>query len=196
MIFRRRKTVSLTDFTDAERITVGAAVGLDIASVMPVPNEELIERFKAAIDGDPDDWLLQYWLGHAYFNMGQFANAKRTVDRMLELAPEEPRAIYAAASIYRTLSQAWMVATPEAEMQYYLALRQMRRAGIDHDGLDAKGSRAALAELDMSYNEAFSIAIRLFERIGKYPLNRVDRRILDETLASVRSEQRNAPRPR
>lgn len=192
MIFKRgRKKWGLQEFSREEKAQIEAALGNPIGSVVPVANlTAYIARLEGAAASDPGNWIYQYWLGDFYSRDKRYIEAKRTLDRMLELAPDDPRALYAAASIYRTLTYAYMTA-PEIAPLMPQVRQQMRMAGVDDSGINPEESQAALTALRLPLQEAYKRAIDLFERTRKHRLKLMDQRIVDLTLQSAKKELRN-----
>lgn len=51
---------------------------------------QAIERYKAALAREPDDWLLHRRLGLAYFDLKDYGLAEQSLQKVLVLAPSEP----------------------------------------------------------------------------------------------------------
>jgi tetratricopeptide (TPR) repeat protein len=54
---------------------------------------QAIERYKAALAKDPDDWLLNRRLGMAYFDLKDYALAEQSLERAQALNPGEPESL-------------------------------------------------------------------------------------------------------
>jgi Flp pilus assembly protein TadD len=49
-----------------------------------------IERYKEALAGEPDDWMLHRRLGMAYFDLKDYALAEQSLEKVQALSPGEP----------------------------------------------------------------------------------------------------------
>lgn len=56
-------------------------------------SEYAVRDLRQAVRLDPEDWVAYYWLGHAYVRVGDFAAARATYSRVLQLNPDYPPAV-------------------------------------------------------------------------------------------------------
>jgi tetratricopeptide (TPR) repeat protein len=192
VIFKRKK--GLQEFDANERATIERATGMPMDT--PFHRSHLaaiIERVEAAEEAKPDNWLYPYILGDYYSREKRYIESVRAADRTLELAPDDPRAVYAAANIYRTLTYAYMTA-PEVAPLMPRVRQQMQMAGMDDSMIDPDASLAALEELGMSVRDAFYRALDLFKKTNTYPLRQEEKQLVEQTIQILRGEIANLPR--
>jgi hypothetical protein len=84
-----------------------------VSSVVPAadvprdvdPNQRLIERFLAEAESNPDDPLPVHMLAQLYFNVQDFANARRYSERLIEIGADEENIFLAILRIAQSMDK-------------------------------------------------------------------------------------------
>ena len=72
-------------------LLAGCSIGVSGGFILTDADQrQAIERYKAALAKEPDDWLLHRRLGLAYFDLKDFALAEQSLHKVLVLSPGEP----------------------------------------------------------------------------------------------------------
>ncbi|HQX63592.1 MAG TPA: hypothetical protein PK593_09065 [Thermomicrobiales bacterium] len=187
MIFNKPR--GLQEMTKDEQSAFEEVLGIRVSSVVPSSDlERMITKLEAAAELNPSSWVFQYWLTDFYSRNRRYVDAIASADRLLEMAPLDPRSSYSAGSTYRLLTHAvWE--EPKFKPHFPMMQAQLRAMGMDPGAIDPLTSKNALESLNMALDAAYDRTQALFEQTQRHRLAKGDKKMVAETIASIRMER-------
>jgi hypothetical protein len=154
-----------------------------VASVVPAaevpqddPHQRLITRFLAQADSNPDDPLPVHMLAQIYFNVQDFANARRYSERLIEIGAEDEDIFLAMVRIAQSMDK---LGTPWLDVQdVYLRAWEFRPTRAE-----------PLYEIARHYSAAkrYQLGHLYAERAAQIPLPADDMVVHDPAVYSWRA---------
>ncbi len=80
------------------------------------PQQRLIERFLAEAESNPDDPLPVHMLAQLYFNIQDFANARRYSQRLIEMGADDENTFLAMLRIAQSMDHNSTTPWPDVQV--------------------------------------------------------------------------------
>lgn len=148
-----------------------------------------LQALEKATDEEPGEFIWNFVLGDHYGRLGRLADATRACQRAVNIKPDDPRAHYAMATVYRMLMRA-IYAEPQYRERIDLVkeMQEGSSMGAMTPQFDPDSAASALQELHMTWQDAAKVSVKYFRSALALGFSRSENMMIEQTIEEIRSQ--------